>query len=513
MTLALLLTAVTGAWAQSTLNVVEFEVPAKWEGDVTSLTAADFPGFMDYSTLTDDEAKAIPNPDPSYSQAIILVYGFDGIETKYIVWDDNDIRVIKMSVARDAFYEETTANHKIYYTYADPNFIDVKWNASTKTGTFTQPASDVVLTPIYAAATVYDANQTEKMAYETLKEAIQNVQNGETIKLDWNVTLTEALETPTIVGGVQFTLDFNGYTLDCGTTYQIKLKNAGDQLTFTDSSDDQLGGLIAETFNVESGCEVVFDAGRYNFSGATAETINAFCANASIPFSLAEGKEFVDLEGGAEANDGFMVRVGFKTYELTIGAGKFATFYDDNNITFAEQPAEGVGLYTISGIDTDHSTATVTPISGIIPAGTPMLVYNGTEQEQTAKLIVTLDNAQDAIAWAPQFKGTATDREFTADDMAAADYFALSGGKAFAPVKGAGTIGKNKCWLEFAKQEIPSARQLTLVFDETTGVGSIDNGQLTIDNWYDLSGRKIANGQKPTAKGIYIKNGQKVVVK
>ena len=82
MTLALLITAVGGAWAQSSLNVVEFEVPKAWEGDVTLLTAADFPGFKDYSTLTDDEAKAIPNPDPSYNQAIILVYGFDGIKTK-----------------------------------------------------------------------------------------------------------------------------------------------------------------------------------------------------------------------------------------------------------------------------------------------------------------------------------------------------------------------------------------------------------------------------------------------
>ena len=30
---------------------------------------------------------------------------------------------------------------------------------------------------------------------------------------------------------------------------------------------------------------------------------------------------------------------------------------------------------------------------------------------------------------------------------------------------------------------------------------------------YDLQGRKIANGQKPTAKGLYIVNGKKVVIK
>ena len=53
--------------------------------------------------------------------------------------------------------------------------------------------------------------------------------------------------------------------------------------------------------------------------------------------------------------------------------------------------------------------------------------------------------------------------------------------------------------------------------ENTTAIRSIDNGQLTIDNWagawYDLQGRRIANGQKPTAKGVYINNGKKIVIK
>jgi hypothetical protein len=51
--------------------------------------------------------------------------------------------------------------------------------------------------------------------------------------------------------------------------------------------------------------------------------------------------------------------------------------------------------------------------------------------------------------------------------------------------------------------------------DETTGIISIDNGQLIIDNsmdaWYSLDGRRL-NG-KPTQKGIYINHGNKVVIK
>ena len=50
MTLALLLTAVTGAWAQSSLGVKELAVPATWNGDNTPLTAADLPGLMNQGT-------------------------------------------------------------------------------------------------------------------------------------------------------------------------------------------------------------------------------------------------------------------------------------------------------------------------------------------------------------------------------------------------------------------------------------------------------------------------------
>ena len=47
---------------------------------------------------------------------------------------------------------------------------------------------------------------------------------------------------------------------------------------------------------------------------------------------------------------------------------------------------------------------------------------------------------------------------------------------------------------------------------ETTGIGSIDNGELRIDNddWYSLDGRRLSG--KPTQRGIYIHNGKKVLV-
>ena len=49
--------------------------------------------------------------------------------------------------------------------------------------------------------------------------------------------------------------------------------------------------------------------------------------------------------------------------------------------------------------------------------------------------------------------------------------------------------------------------------DEATAISAtlIDKGQMINDKWYDLNGRRL-NG-KPTAKGVYINNGKKYVVK
>ena len=51
--------------------------------------------------------------------------------------------------------------------------------------------------------------------------------------------------------------------------------------------------------------------------------------------------------------------------------------------------------------------------------------------------------------------------------------------------------------------------RIIMSFGEATGINTIDHSPLTIDHYYDLQGRSV---EKP-AKGIYLKNGKKVVVK
>ena len=46
------------------------------------------------------------------------------------------------------------------------------------------------------------------------------------------------------------------------------------------------------------------------------------------------------------------------------------------------------------------------------------------------------------------------------------------------------------------------------VTDKATGIHSIDNSQLIIDNWYSVDGVKLQG--EPKKKGVYIRNGKKV---
>ena len=172
MTLALLLTAVTGAWAQS-YEAKVFDVPASWTEDNTHISAADLP--KDFVQITKDEAKALAVPDGD----VVLVYGFVGENVLMMAFDngtaipnDDDDGAPE---ARGNFIMFQTMAKVCYTTPAGPK---VAWNASTKTGTFAMPGSDVVLTPIYAKAAAFATTGTEPEVKTLLPAAAEGVIAG-----------------------------------------------------------------------------------------------------------------------------------------------------------------------------------------------------------------------------------------------------------------------------------------------------------------------------------------------
>ena len=196
----------------------------------------------------------------------------------------------------------------------------------------------------------------------------------------------------------------------------------------------------------------------------------------------------------------------FEGYSVEVPAGEYATFYAEDKVKIDESTTGGQ-LYTITSVNVTDAKATATELT-VAAAQTPLLVYNTGSEKKTFLLIPTEDAATSVTA-ASQFKGTTTATTIAASTSTLNNY--AFNGKQFVWVKNALSVAANKCWLEIGT--VPAGtRSISIVFgDGTTGIEAIDNGQLTIDNWYDLNGRRLQG--KPTKKGVYIQNGKKVVVK
>ena len=175
MTLALLLTAVTGAWAEGTVTVTEIkasEMPTSWANNNNPVKATDLPGF---TAVTRDEAKALGAPAAEgefyvfyaiYNNTFIGLYWNNGVLNDL----DGEFGLGAIYALKDVF--------KFYYVAAPASPITVEWNAATKTGTFAMPGSDVVLTPIYAKAAAFATTGTEPEVKPLQPEAAEGVIAG-----------------------------------------------------------------------------------------------------------------------------------------------------------------------------------------------------------------------------------------------------------------------------------------------------------------------------------------------
>lgn len=199
--------------------------------------------------------------------------------------------------------------------------------------------------------------------------------------------------------------------------------------------------------------------------------------------------------------------VALKRITLVIPAKSYVARVDADKRTI-ETAVEGVSLYSVKSV-TD-SEVELTAALSVVAAEMPYLIYNDTDEEQTISIVVSTDDA-DAVEYdSEHFKGTLTDKTFTDEDMKAADHYVLQNNN-FVWVKDAGTLAAGKCWIELVPASEAHARRLSIVHEggTTTGINAINAAAYMDGNWYDLSGRRVA---QPT-KGIYVKNGKKVVVK
>ena len=204
----------------------------------------------------------------------------------------------------------------------------------------------------------------------------------------------------------------------------------------------------------------------------------------------------------------------FQGYEITVPAGEFATFYKEEALGLGEEHyTAGAALYTITDVNGTTATATeleITtdepPLAQVAPAYTPLLVYNGSDEDMRVLLIPTTSSA--TVSHFSGFTGS-----LESQTLWGGEGFYACNGKQFVYVKNDLTLPANKCCLKITSGNSfeQGSRSITIVFDETTKITNTNLTNLTNGDWYDLNGRKL-NGM-PTKKGVYIMNGRKVVVK
>jgi len=145
LTLALLLTAVGGAWAQSSLNVVELDVPAEWAKDNSNATAGDLPGFK---ASTYAEAKTWTGAPAGMA---VLIYAFDGNKICYVLFSNGKAGgESKITFTKKAFFDQKSSG-KFYYT-AELTEWSLTPDETGKTWTLAKmPASNIELQVEYFA--------------------------------------------------------------------------------------------------------------------------------------------------------------------------------------------------------------------------------------------------------------------------------------------------------------------------------------------------------------------------
>jgi len=169
MTLALLLTAVTGAWATGP-NVINSEIDFESlkVGDILvegfSMTGPNSVRFY-FNAGRAKKGETLLNQDVSFYRMYISSVGTNAVITlsadagdaagTYTPIDENG-QVANAWIVTSMNESGNSDFHLSGYKYVAPTdepaepAIDVKWDAATKTGTFEMPAFDVEIAPIYA---------------------------------------------------------------------------------------------------------------------------------------------------------------------------------------------------------------------------------------------------------------------------------------------------------------------------------------------------------------------------
>ena len=210
---------------------------------------------------------------------------------------------------------------------------------------------------------------------------------------------------------------------------------------------------------------------------------------------------------GKEGYDGTIYTNTYVLYEqtsITFAKGYSTHYYTESLVLDEKQ--DGLKFYAVTAVTDEKVTLTEIEAKAV-PAETPFIAYNAGAEAVTAKMGLL---KADDVTTAEEFKGTAEDKTMAAQSGC----YVLRNGDTtptFRLVEGAGTLPAHRCWIELGTAA--GTRSLGFDFGDATGMSEAlrVKSEESAGDWYDLQGRKLQGA--PLHKGAYIHNGKTIIIK
>ena len=235
---------------------------------------------------------------------------------------------------------------------------------------------------------------------------------------------------------------------------------------------------------------------NYSYTNDYEESPISLTSNDFIKVAISVSRSWLDL-----------LSEGYSAVAANIGTYGLATFSSDYALDFSKATT-GLAAYMVTGHE--GNIVTLSKVTGTVPAGTGLLlegavgtysvpVVASSTTDVSSNLLVA--GTGDAVGYTAGYTryvlGVKNDK---------AIFQRLADGGASA------TVAKGQAYLQFTGTL--SAPTLSFDFNGgTTGVNDVRSQMADVrSEIYDLQGRKVAQPAQP-AKGLYIVNGKKVVIK
>ena len=246
---------------------------------------------------------------------------------------------------------------------------------------------------------------------------------------------------------------------------------------------------------------------QYNGSGQQAKDMPISCDNNGA--LLRRANETEHFKNSRDTWYGIPVT----SLYVTLNAGGDNKYYATAHFPFAVSidAAETVKAYTVSDIDKENGVLNMTEVTGVIPAGTAMILIDENETAKVNILPAVTETAQASAILQGVNMARNFDADITADNVLVLGIGGTSSKVGFyLPATGSTGLRSNSAYIPVSALDgMSAANGLKFNFGGVaSGIDGVNAGSNKGTVVYDLQGRRV----NKLSKGLYIVNGKKVIL-